>query len=90
MPQFRLDDAVELPSISADPLEEGGDDAVALAEQRRQQVQRIDLRMALVGRQRLRAGECLLGLDRKFIETESHDGFSFCRCRSSAHGWLVA
>ena len=38
-----------------------------------QQMERLDLRMALVGGQRLRVGDCLLAFDRQFFEAKWHD-----------------
>ena len=60
-------------AIDADPLQQRPDDAFALGQHGGQQVQRLDLRIAAVGRQRLRRGHGLLGLDRQFVETKCHD-----------------
>ena len=62
MAQFGLDDLVQLRAIDADLVQDRPDDAVLFGQQRGQQVQRIDLRIAAIGRQRLRAGHGLLGL----------------------------
>ena len=53
MAQFGLDDLVQLPPVDADPIEDRPDDAVGLGQQGRQQVQRVDLCVAAVGRQLL-------------------------------------
>ena len=70
--QLGLDDAFQLRPVGADPLQERRDHAVALAQQGRQQVQRLDLRIARFGGERLRRGHRLLGLDRQFVEAKSH------------------
>ena len=54
MAQFGLDDLVQLAAVDADAVEDRADDAVALGQQRGQQVQRVDLRMPAIGRQFLR------------------------------------
>ena len=60
----------ELRDVDADLLEHRPHDAVALVQQRRQQVQRLDLRIPRLGRQLLRALHGFLGFDREFVETE--------------------
>ena len=54
MAQFGLDDALQLAAVDADAVEDRADDAIGFHYQRRQQVQRVDLRVAAVGRQFLR------------------------------------
>ncbi len=61
MAQFGLNDAIQLAAVDADAVEDRADDAVVFRQQGGQQVQRIDLRIAPVGRQFLR-GPRLLGL----------------------------
>ena len=73
MAQFGLNDLVQLPPVDADPIEDRPDDALAFGQQRRQQVQRVDLRMAAVGRQFLRPRHRLLGLQGQFVEAKCHD-----------------
>ena len=70
MAQFGLDDLIQLPAVDADAFEDRPDDAVVFRQQRRQQVQRIDLRMPPIGRQFLRPGHRLLGFERQFVEVE--------------------
>ena len=47
-----------------------------LGQQRGQQMQRVDLRIAAVGGQLLGALHGLLGLDRQFVEAKCHGGFA--------------
>ena len=86
MAQFGLDNAVQLGSIDADAVEHRSGDAVALGEHGRQEVQRVDLRMPAVGRQRLRSGNGLLGLDGQFVETKCHNGQGAVPSTRSADG----
>ena len=73
MAQFGLDDLVQLPAVDADAIEDRADDAVVFGQQRGQQVQRVDLRMAAIGGQFLRPCHGLLGLEGQFVEAKCHD-----------------
>ena len=72
MAQLGLDDLVQLSAIGADALEDRPDDAVVFGQERRQQVQRIDLGMAPIGGQLLGACHGLLGLEGQFVESKCH------------------
>ena len=72
MAQFGLNDLIELLAVDADPLEDRSDDAIVFCQQRRQQVQRVDLRIAAIGRQFLRPCHRLLGLQGQFVESKCH------------------
>jgi hypothetical protein len=76
MAQFGLHDFVQLAAVDADAIEDRADDAVVFGQERRQQVQRVDLRMPAVGRQLLGASHRLLGLERLFVESKCHGCFS--------------
>ncbi len=54
MAQLSLDDLVQLPAVDADAVEDRADDAFALCQECRQQVERVDLRVAAVGGKLLR------------------------------------
>ena len=62
--QFGADDAFKLPAVDTDFLQEGPHDAVVFVEEGLQEVQRLDLRMALLGRQRLCRSDRFLTFDR--------------------------
>ena len=79
MAQFGLDDLVELSAIDADAFEDRPDDAVVFRQQRGQQVQRVDLRMAAIGGQFLCPRHGLLGLQGQFVETKCHSRTPVCR-----------
>ena len=59
-----LDDGFELPDVRADFFEHRAHDAAVLVQERRQQVDRLNLRIPRLRGQLLRAGDGLLGFDR--------------------------
>ena len=74
--QLGLHLLLQLRHVDADFFQDRPGHAVLLVEQRRQQVQRVHLRMALVRGQRLGALDGFLRFDREFVEAEGH-GFQF-------------
>ena len=72
--QFRINDLRKLIAVGPDLLQEGPDHTVRLVQKRREQVQRIDLRIPRPGRKFMRPLHGLLGLDRQFVESEWHGG----------------
>ncbi len=74
------------PTIGADLLQQRPHDALALVQQRGQQVQRLDLRIASVGGELLRALHGLLGFDRQFVESKCHELMSGVRVSNQ---WLI-
>ena len=81
-PNSACDDPIELPAIDADLVEDRADDTLSLGRERGQQVERIDLGIAPIGRQLLRTLDGLLGLDREFVEAKGH-GEHRSSCRKS-------
>ncbi len=59
-----------------DLLEHGGDDALAVLDQRQQQVHGLHLRVAELGGARLRLLHRLLRLDGEFVPTNGHENSS--------------
>src|SRR6185295_3527321 len=72
VPKLSFDDAVKLLSVDADLFQDRLDDAFRLGDQGRQQMQRVDLWIAAVGSQLLRALHRVLGLDRELVEAKCH------------------
>ena len=70
--QLRLDNAIELPAVGADFFQQRFDNALVLGQQRGEQVQRLDLRIAMIGGQFLGALDGFLGFDGEFVESKSH------------------
>ena len=70
--QLRLDNAIELPAVDADFFQERFDDALFLGQQRGEQMQRFDLRIAVIGGHFLGALDGFLGFDGEFIESKGH------------------
>ena len=61
--ELGVDDLFELRGVSTDFFEHGADDAAVFGQQRGEQVDRLDLRIAPLGGELLSAGDGLLGLD---------------------------
>ena len=71
--QFAADDAIQLHAVRADFFQERRDNAFGFFEQGLKQMKRLDLRVALVGRKRLRLGDGLLAFDCQLFKLEWHD-----------------
>ena len=71
--QLGPDDLVELGPVCANLVEDRPDDSVGFLQQGGHQMNRIDLRIAMFRRQRLRLRNRFLRSDRQFVESESHE-----------------
>ena len=84
--QLAADDAFQLRTVGADAIQQRRDHAVGFAQESFQQVERLDLGMALVGGQRLGVGDGLLAFDREFFVAKCHSNGPLSRLPYSA-GW---
>ncbi len=73
--QLGFDNRVELRAVDADFVQKWPRDAFRLCQERGEQMKRINLRIASIGRDLLRSLDGLLGFDREFVESKCHMRF---------------